>query len=356
MKNGTMMLATAIAVFLPTCGNAQELRCLDIASALKEFSIHSSSVSYTNSVFDSYCEANGSVKQSSGSVGLEAVVKSIPFKFTAGATTNEEKISNFCRTYASSASLQERSNLYEERIAGKSLDAVTTCLSLQAQGVTITHRINNRKQADFFLKSSVDIKLQINGVSLDGPVTCSGNVAGAKRQFNENTALVIQNSQSFTCTRTPRAVANNPAVYDEAVVTVATQKGNYSLVWPRDERLPENMAVTVGRDVEATKGALASLSKTVEDQRRQIDALAATSSTTSSAIGNMAMVRWKTGNNGTASCDEFCGGTQWGGYSARCVAALIGSAPNYVERSCSYIHAKSTGAQINTSCLCVAQP
>ncbi|MBK8917861.1 MAG: hypothetical protein IPM73_07425 [Betaproteobacteria bacterium] len=119
-----------------------------------------------------------------------------------------------------------------KELQGKSLAAVTTCLSLQAQGVTITHRINNRKQADFFLKSSVDIKLQINGVSLDGPVTCSGNVAGAKRQFNENTALVIQvNSQSFH-SPPPRAVANNPAVYDEAVVTVATQKGNYSLVWP----------------------------------------------------------------------------------------------------------------------------
>jgi len=326
MRTIAKVAILALSCMAPLAAHTQDLKCLDITGALKEFSISTSSTSYTNSVFDNYCETNGTVKQSSGSVGLDTVVKSIPIKFTAGATSNEQSIKNFCQTYSSSASLQERSNLYEERIAGKSLDAVTTCLTFQSQNVVVTHRINTRRQAEFFLKSSVDIKLSLNGVSLDGPVACSGNVAGSKRTFNESTAITVQNSQSFTCTRTPRTGPNGQQVFDEAVVTVATQKGNYSLVWPRDERLPENLAVTLGRDLDTAKGAIASLSRTVEDQRKQIEGLNVRASSADGRItAAHGKLKWKTENNGGFSCQAWCTDPGREGYKGECLAAIVGA-------------------------------
>ena len=79
----------------------QALQCTDIARTLKEFSISTSSTSYLNSVFDSYCEASGNSKQSVGSIGIDAVVKAIPIKFTGSTSSNEEAMRQFCKTYAS---------------------------------------------------------------------------------------------------------------------------------------------------------------------------------------------------------------------------------------------------------------
>ncbi len=334
-----IQIISAAALVLLACvpSHAQDLRCLDIATALKEFSISTSSKSYTNSVFDSYCETNGTVKKSERSVGLDAVVKSIPFSFKAGATSNEQAISNFCSTYSGSTALQERANTYEERIAGKSLDTVKACLELQALGVTITHRIITRRKADFFLKSSVDLKLNISGISLDGPVRCSGNVGGVKRKFDDSTSLVVQNAQSFYCTRFPRANEKKQEVFDEAVVSVATQKGNYTLVWPRDERLPEDMATSVARDLDAAKGTVFALSRTVDDQRRLISDL----SRQATEISNYSrgLLRWKGGNNGSRSCESWCNDANappGSEYKGECLTAIVGlhthaacSIPNY---------------------------
>lgn len=345
MKGTYIISAATFLALIMNSSHAQDLRCLDITTALKEFSISTSSKSYTNSVFDNYCETNGTVKQSAGSVGLEAVVKSIPISFTAGATSNEQAISNFCRTYSGSTSLQERANTYEERIAGKSLDTVKACLELQAQGVTVTHRIITRRKADFFLKSSVDLKLNISGVSLDGAVSCFGNVGGTKRKFDDGTSLVVQNAQSFSCTRLPRANEQKQEVFDEAVVTVATQKGNYSLVWPRDERLPENMAASVARDLDSAKGSISALSRTVDDQRRLIIDLRNQATETNNY--SHGLLRWKGGNNGSRSCESWCNDPSVQGYKGECLTAIVGL---HTHGSC---NSGNYGGDVH--CLCTAR-
>lgn len=259
MKNNSRLILALIVAGLPSAAFPQALQCTDIARTLKEFSISTSSSSYLNSVFDSYCEASGNTKTSSGSLGLEAVVKAIPIKFTGSASNSEEAMKNFCKNYAGTTALQERKFSYEERIASKALDTVTDCLRLQAQGVTITHDIVNRDTSAFFLKSSVEQKITLSGVSVNGPVACTGQISGKNAAFNQSTNVIVSKSQNFTCTRTPEMNAQKVKVYPESSIVISTNFGNYNVLWPRDEQLPEDMASAIGRDIELAKGQIGAL-------------------------------------------------------------------------------------------------
>jgi hypothetical protein len=236
---------------------AQALQCTDIARTLKEFSISTSSSSYLNSVFDSYCESSGESKQAGVGIGLDMVVKAIPIKFSGSYSSSQEAMKNFCKNYSSSTSLQERKYSYEERIASKALDTVSDCLRLQSQGITITHVTTNREATDFFLKSGVDQKISLNGVNISGPVSCTGQISGVSKTMNEATHVAVSTSQNINCKRKSEInFASNVKVYQESVITIATNFGNYNVLWPRDERLPEDMASVVGKDLEELKGSL----------------------------------------------------------------------------------------------------
>ncbi len=57
---------------------------------------------------------------------------------------------------------------------------------------------------------------------------------------------------------------------------------------------------------------------------------------TSSTVGiGSVKLRYKSGNNGTATCDAYCQGSNWGGWSGGCVGAV---GANGVGRTCSQTH------------------
>jgi hypothetical protein len=250
-----LLLSGILSIFASESSIAQALQCTDITRALKEFSISTSSTSYLNSVFDSYCEASGSSKGSNAGIGLEAVVKAIPIKFTGSYSSTEEAMRNFCKTYASSSSLQTRNYTYEEKVAGKAMDTVAECLRLQSQNVLITHTVVNNEQVAFYLKSAVAPKIKISGVSVTGNISCSGVVAGKSVTFNDSTYLTVEDTQNFTCRRGSDPSSSNPniKVYREATIVVSTNFNNYSVFWPRDERLPEDMASTISQNLDNVK-------------------------------------------------------------------------------------------------------
>lgn len=254
MSKAAKVVAAPLLLALCQVAHAQALQCTDIARTLKEFSISTSSTSYLNSVFDNYCEASGNTRQTNSGVGLDAVVKAIPIRFSGSHSSSEEAMKNFCKTYSSSSSLQDRKYSYEEKIAGKALDTVSDCLRLQSQGVTITHDVVNREKMAFFLKSGIDQKISLSGVSISGSVSCSGLVNGQPKTINESTGIPVSKSQNFTCTRSPISGANQKVkLYEEAAIVVSTNFGNYNVLWPRDERLPEDMATAIAIEVDSVR-------------------------------------------------------------------------------------------------------
>lgn len=229
---------------------AQNLQCGDIAKTLKEYSISTSSSEYLNSVFDQYCEQSGESKASSVGVGLDVVIKAIPIKFTGNYDSSSQGMKNFCKTYASSSSLQQRQFSYNEKITEKALDTLTKCFQLQSQGVTITHSIVNKEKTEFYLKTEVFKPLIFQGVNTSAAVSCTGIVNGKAILLNEKTNFSVTKSQSFVCTRSPSVVTGaSTKVYEESAIIVLTDLGNYPVLLPRDERLSESMASDLDKEL-----------------------------------------------------------------------------------------------------------
>lgn len=246
MKSMNFAAVCACIVALPPISHSQGLQCPDITKTLREHSISTSSSSYLNSVFDEHCEQNGTAKSSSGALGIDTVVKTIPLKFTGSFSTNREAIQNFCKTYASTTSQESRTYSYLERISSKALETVSECLRLQSLGVTITHDIQNLEKMNFFLKAAVDRHIELSGVDVTPNVACKGQISGTLASLSPKTYIDIDKSQSFVCTREPTTDSTSGVrAYSEAVITVQTNLGNYSVLWPRDEALPENIASNI---------------------------------------------------------------------------------------------------------------
>lgn len=244
------LIIVSTAFWAVSAAFAQNLQCGDIAKTLKEYSISTSSSEYLNSVFDQYCEQNGESKSSSVGVGLEAVIKAIPVKFTGSYDSSSQGMKNFCKTYASSSSLQQRQFTYNEKITDKALDTLTKCFQLQSQGVTITHSIVNKEKTEFYLKAEVFKPLTFQGVNTSATVSCTGIVNGKASLLNEKTNFSVTKSQSFVCTRSPSVVPGaSTKVYEESAIIVLTDLGNYPVLLPRDERLSESMASDLDKEL-----------------------------------------------------------------------------------------------------------
>jgi len=246
-----------VVTFAATSALSQNLQCPDIAKTLKEYSIDSSSSSFLNSVFTQHCQQDGSRKSTGGSVGLDAVVKAIPIKFTGGYNNNEEAFTNFCKSYSSFTAATSSSDAYKETISSKALETIAECQRLQAGGVIITHQLSNAESLSFYLRNSVTQTFELQGVQATGPVRCSGMIGGMPRQFDMTINSKITKTQSFACVRTGTLKADKTGNdFAESVVTILTNQGNYSVFWPKDQRQSSDMASAIDTRITVLQGEL----------------------------------------------------------------------------------------------------
>jgi hypothetical protein len=256
MGMSTRILRAMPLLLAATTALSQNLQCPDIAKTLKEYSIDSSSSSYLNAVFTQHCQTDGSRKSAGAGLGIDAVVKAIPIKFTGNYSNSSEAMTSFCKAYSSQTFTSAASDSYKETISLKALETIGQCNMLQAGGYTVSHQVANVESANFYLRSSVTQAFEMQGVSTTGGAICEGLVDGKKRSFDSALNVKIKATLSFSCKRTG-LVKERVTSYPESIVTVLTNQGNYSLFWPRDERQSEDMAVKIDKRITSIEGDLA---------------------------------------------------------------------------------------------------
>lgn len=247
MKDHRSLIIALLLVLLSTPHLARSQatnQCVSLASTLKEYNISNQSSAFLNSTYDQYCEQNGEAKSTSAGVGLDFVIKSIPVKFTGNYGSASEGFKNFCKAYFSVVNSIERKYSYEERIASKALDTIESCLRIAASGASITHDVPNQASVNFLLTNGAATKIEVRGLSAIPPtgVNCSGQINGKVKAFGNSTYLRVDDTQSVVCTRLATNAANGKVVYDEQVITFSTNLGNYSVLLPREEKLPIDLA------------------------------------------------------------------------------------------------------------------
>lgn len=265
MYNHMLKSAALYIFFIGAPVYAADLHCPDISKTLREYSIDSSSSSYLNAVFSEHCQMDGSSKDKSGGVGLDAIVKAIPIKFTGSYSSVDQAFSNFCKSYQLHTSSSSEADSYKQTISAKALDTIQQCLRLQAKDIFVSHEIANAEAANFFLRGNIHQIFELTGVGIVGKkTTCTGQINGKTVAFDERVHIKNISNQSFVCTRTGHLDPRTQKVYyPESIITVMTSAGNYTLFWPKDERFSEEMASRIDEKITGLEGKLSALTKSV---------------------------------------------------------------------------------------------
>lgn len=250
LRKSAITLACAAAT---TVAHSQQIsQCTGLAATLKEYNISNQSSAFLNSTFDQYCEQSGEAKSSSGGVGLDVVIKAIPIKFTGNYGTTAEGFKNFCKAYASVINQVDRKYSYDERVASRALDTIDSCVRIASTGAFVSHDLKNSTTVSFFMSSGPTTKLELRGLYTNPPsgATCAGQVSGIAKAFDKNTNIKIDGTQSIECTRVGSKDKGGKQVFEEVVLTLHTNIANYSVVLPREERLPPDLAQEISRKIE----------------------------------------------------------------------------------------------------------
>jgi len=229
-----------------------------ITDGLKEYSITTESSAYLNSVFDKYCESSGTAKSSGLSVGLDAVVKAIPIKFTGAYSSNEEAMRNFCRDYSSISAGRSDRTAYQERIVQRAYESFDQCIALAQTGVVVRHKVRSLTDLDFFVAPGFARPVTLRGIKTSMNIQCLGqdpsSSSSVAKKLDLSTRIQVKDNNvlNISCVRTGKAGADGETIYDEGTVTLFTDigpNGNYGAFVPRDTRLAENQASIIAQQL-----------------------------------------------------------------------------------------------------------
>lgn len=246
--------------------NSQEI-CTGILSyASRDVISESRENSIASSLYTEHCEGSSSKNGSSSSIGLEAVVKAIPVKFSYGGSSNSEKLNNFCKVYDSRRAEFSSQAIDKSIVVREALESFNNCISLAAKEIYFNPSIGRTRLVVDVRRGSSDAA--INGVSYDPQLlTClipplnAGRSKTSKIADKDTVVDLNGNYMPLTCERIPQVSNNGIAEYPRAELIVATTRGSLSLKIAADAQLSEQWASEIAGRMNSIEAKNAELSK-----------------------------------------------------------------------------------------------
>lgn len=190
------------------------------------------------SSFNSFCKKDGSVNTSASGIGLEAVVKSIPFKFSFSDSNNEQKMEEFCKVGASQYDAWNMSSSGSSTVVTDALSNFNSCVDLANSGLQFKVSIN---QPDTLVVSgiaSTNFDGFINSVAYDDTtMTCSSadfNPAHKSVTLKGSVHLDTKVPFAITCIKEKQR-AGSGTFYQRTTLTIAASGASpLAIVFPSD--------------------------------------------------------------------------------------------------------------------------
>lgn len=183
-------------------------------------------------VFDTYCESNGSVRQSSGSITGE--IFDI-LNFDVGGSTASESTSQFCSTYAESFLAAD--NSYALR-TGPNVDALRSfndCVRLAREDLLVYHTDSHPISASVLIRVlNNDLEPTLEAIEYDPlALTC---YTGPKETSSPVLGIIGQQIEDELTVVCERIATQGVGIvrYQRTPVTVTTSQGQYSFVLQAD--------------------------------------------------------------------------------------------------------------------------
>lgn len=321
-------LSPAIAL-----GDAAALQaCTDIyKNATHDFSqVDTSNIELARS-FNSFCKSDGSVNTSATGVGLEAVVKSIPFEFSFSSTNNEQKMSEFCKQGASQYDSWKSSNTVSSTVVTAALTNFNSCVQLANSGLQLVPAINQPRMLVVAGSASQGYSGDISSIAYEEDLmTCtSADFDSAHKVQTLHGPVHLSAAKPFSLTCTKKGIVSKDGkstYYPRTTLTLsATGVSPLAIVFPSEElngfELASQAQASVAQAVDAYAQANAEANRerqvAVKLQER-LDGVTAR------------LVVHSIGSGTPWGCGPSPGGHDWGGDLEREAATACGTAKRVV--------------------------
>jgi len=252
-----IVVGSVIVILLGVSALAAQDLCQDIVkNASQDVGITSNSSDYLVSIFKKYCESDGTVNQSSLSVGVS--IPDIPVSLSLGSSNSDSKMTNFCKNYSSSSEAHNSTYSYQSSVVAAALDAAVQCAQIEKSGSFVTYTARSQTPDTLSITFHAGTGgLKIYGISHHPNVTCIGPArrplpgqskydGGTTRELSANDAIL-----KVDCTRTPASTNGGTTIYDAAAVGVSTNFGGLDIYWPKNPILPVTDANVIQANLQA---------------------------------------------------------------------------------------------------------
>lgn len=224
-------VSTVAAQSYPHCNDVYQIATRNLQ--ITEFSYDS-----LNEIYDSYCEASGEVKSESQAVGIDAVIKKIPLKFSGSATENSSKMKNFCMNYSNVRSESFASRVISNTVVVDALKAFNECVNISKRGVIVDHTSPTGLNGAFSFRFDNTVTYELQGVQVGRNLKCT--IQDKDTESNEvnvgtSTYKIFEKNFSAFCKRIPIDYGDGREYFPRTSVTFVSNHGAYSVLYPEEE-------------------------------------------------------------------------------------------------------------------------
>ena len=294
-----VILSTATALADSTALQA----CVDIyQNSTRDFSQADQTNIQLAHSFSSFCKKDGSVSTSATGVGLDAIVESIPFKFSLTSNTSDQKLSEFCRQGASEYDSWSSSSFASSTVVTSALANFNSCVQLATSGLQLVVAINQPVSLVVSGSSSAGYNGSITSIDYDSDLmTCrSADFNRLHKVETLHGPVHLSTAQPFsiTCDKKGQVSADKKSTfYPRATLTIAAGAVSpLAVAFPSETLNGFELASQAQATVSQATAALAQANNTVDLERR-------------AAVG----LQQRLNNvSGQIVLHAFGSGTQWG--------------------------------------------
>ena len=288
-----------------------------------------------------FCEEHYKKDDSARSANIEASYKVISGKAGASESEIREEQSKTCENKYGEYWRSVISNKSAQVVSKDALAVIDNCQILTSNNMTPKITVSNSgEEFSLTLKWNPPVSSQLK-LYQAGPIDltnykCSATLTTDKGQaFKPITAAsdintVLGTGESFMLGCTRKAEINTIdgealSCYKEALLNINTNGPTTTLKLPANcsPSMPGARAVAMEKRILELEAGLKSTQATTSDFKdhtnKSMDDLTTRAGQVQTELTQRAKLRWKTGDNGSKSCSQFCMG-EWGGFTgASCV-------------------------------------
>lgn len=183
--------------------------------------------------FSLYCQKSGEVNNSALGANAEAVVKGIPFTFSATSTTAQAKMDEFCKVGVQQNYFNSQAADYKSEVVVAALNSFNQCVALENRGFRITHQEQAPQSVLFFGEfTNAFTNASLDAITYDDKaITCRStgfSTDGKAITLDGSKSYPIKKNFTIECKRTPKIDGANK-FYQKTPIGLSTSLGPYSV-------------------------------------------------------------------------------------------------------------------------------